>query len=161
MPLGETYTDEHFVEELGLLFAELGQPRMMGRMLAWLLICEPPDQSSSDLVGALGASKATISTMSRALIGQGLVERVARPGDRRTYFCVKPGASPLLVQSKLDAVHRFATALCRALEHREQRPPDRDDRLREIHDLYAFLETEIPALIERWERQRGSETSAP
>ena len=62
MPLGETYTDEHFVEELGLLFAELGQPRMMGRMLAWLLICEPPDQSSSDLVGALGASKATIST---------------------------------------------------------------------------------------------------
>ncbi len=160
MPLGSTYTTDHFVEELGLLFADLGQPRMMGRMLAWLLICDPPDQSSGELVQALQASKATVSTMSRALIGMGLVERVARPGDRRTYFRVKPGASPMLVQSKLDAVFRFAAALCRALEHAEDHAPDQAERLREMHDLYAFLETEIPALLERWERKRGGGAGA-
>ncbi len=155
MPLGEQYTDRHFVEELGLLFGELGQPRMMGRMLAWLLVCEPPDQSSSQLVEALDASKATVSTMSRALIDMGLVERVARAGDRRTFFRVKPGASPMLIRSKLDAVFLFAAALCRALEHVERHAPERADRLREVHDLYAFLETEIPALLARWEQTRN------
>lgn len=155
MPLGDSYGERHFVEELGLAFARIGQPRMMGRMLAWLLVCEPPEQSAAQLVDALDASKATVSTTTRDLIAMGLLERMAHPGDRKTYFQVRADASPALVRSKLDALFHFAEALCRALEHMEEHAPERADRLREVHDLYAFLETEIPALIVRWERQRS------
>ena len=30
MPLGDRYDERHFIEELGLLFAAIGTPRMMG-----------------------------------------------------------------------------------------------------------------------------------
>jgi len=155
MPLGDSYSERHFVEELGLAFARVGQPRMMGRMLAWLLICEPPEQSAAQLVDALSASKATVSTVSRDLIAMGVLERVALQGDRKTYFRVKAGASPALVHSKLDALFHFAGALCRALEHMEQHAPERAERLREMHDLYVFLEEEIPALMKRWQQRRS------
>jgi DNA-binding transcriptional regulator GbsR (MarR family) len=155
MPLGVPYDERHFVEELGLAFAADGQPRMMGRMLAWLLVCQPPEQSAGQLVEALKVSKATVSTTSRDLIALGLIERVARPGDRKTYFEVKPEASLAMIRGRFDALSNFAAALCRALEHLEAQAPDRADRLREVHDLYAFLERELPLLLQRWEQTRS------
>jgi hypothetical protein len=38
-----------FVEEFGRLLEEEGAPRIAGRILGWLLICEPPHQSFNDL----------------------------------------------------------------------------------------------------------------
>lgn len=154
MPLGDRYDERHFVEELGLLFAAIGKPRMMGRMLAHLLVCDPPWQSASQLVAALQASKATVSTMSRDLIELGLAERVARPGDRKTHYRVCSDSFSLLVRHDLDALSQFSSALCRALEHMEEHAPGRTARLREVHQLYAFLEDELPALLERWEQRK-------
>ena len=34
-------------------------------------------------------------------------------------------------------------------------PPEQALRLRELRDLYAFFEAELPALLERWRNQRG------
>jgi DNA-binding transcriptional regulator GbsR (MarR family) len=154
MPLGSSYSEAHFVEELGLLFAGAGKPRMMGRMMAWLLVCEPPWQSADQLVKALRASKASVSTVSRDLIELGMVERVARPGDRKTYYRVRADGFSRLAERDLSSISHFSAALCRAMEHMEEHAPERTERLREVHDFYEFLEAEIPALLERWERQR-------
>ena len=54
---GPTPAELAFVEEFGRLLEEEGAPRIAGRILGWLLICEPPYQSFNDLVGVLGASK--------------------------------------------------------------------------------------------------------
>jgi DNA-binding transcriptional regulator GbsR (MarR family) len=151
---GTDYDERHFVEELGLLFSSSGKPRMMGRMMAWLLVCDPPWQSAGQLVEALQASKATVSTTSRDLIEQGMVERVARPGDRKTYYRARPGGFARLAERELDAVSGFSAALCRALEHMEEHAPERTERLAEVHDLYRFLEREIPALLTRWAEGR-------
>ncbi len=154
MPLGDHYDQRHFVEELGLLFAAAGKPRMMGRMLAHLLVCDPPHQSASQLVEALRASKATVSTMSRDLIDLGMVERVARPGDRKTYYRARPDAVSSLAERDLSAISAFSAALCRALEHMEEHAPDRTGRLQEAHAFYEFLEGEIPDLLRRWQQRR-------
>ncbi len=154
MPLGDTYSEAHFVEELGLLFGDVGKPRMMGRMMAWLLVCDPPWQSAGQLVQALQASKATVSTLSRDLIELGMVERVARRGDRKTYYRVRAEGFARLAERDLASISQFSAALCRAMEHMEERAPDRTERLREVHAFYEFLEAEVPALLERWERRR-------
>ena len=44
---------QHFVEEVGLLFEHAGLPRMAGRILGWLLICDPPHQSPGELAEVL------------------------------------------------------------------------------------------------------------
>ncbi len=154
MPLGDHYDQRHFVEELGLLFAAACKPRMMGRMLAHLLVCDPPAQSASQLVRALQASKATVSTMTRDLIAMGVVDRVAATADRRTYYRVRADGLTQLAERDLSAISQFSTALCRALGHMEEHAPERAARLREAHELYAFLEEEIPALLDRWAQRR-------
>ncbi len=49
--------------------------RMAGRMLGWLLICDPPHQSMNAIADVLQASKGSISTMTRLLIQLDLIER--------------------------------------------------------------------------------------
>ena len=57
--------DKQFVEEVGIVFEQTGLPRMAGRILGWLLIAEPPHQSTEQLINALMASKGSISSMTR------------------------------------------------------------------------------------------------
>jgi DNA-binding transcriptional regulator GbsR (MarR family) len=154
MPLGEAYDERHFVEEFGLLFAAAGKPRMMGRMMAHLLVCDPPVQSAGQLVEALQASKATVSTLTRDLIAMGMVERAALPGDRKTYYRTRLGGFSALAERDLGAISHFSAALCRAVEHMGEHAPERTARLREVHEFYEFLEAEIPALLARWQQRK-------
>ena len=45
---------QHFAEEVGLFFERSGMTRMAGRILGWLLVCDPPHQTLNDLAEALG-----------------------------------------------------------------------------------------------------------
>ena len=92
------------VEEWGLLFEQSGLPRMAGRVLGWLLVCDPPEQTAAQVVEALSASKGSISTTLRLLERFGLVEPVGRPGERRTYFRIAPGAFTTMMEDKLKSV---------------------------------------------------------
>ena len=78
--------ERNFVEEVGLFFEQTGMPRMAGRILGWLLISDPPHQSTDELAGGLIASKGSISTNTRLLIQIGLIERLSLPGVRHDYF---------------------------------------------------------------------------
>ena len=97
-------TEQQLTEDFGLFFEHLGVPRMAGRILAWLLICDPPEQTMQDLVDALGASKSSISTMTRMLINFRLIERLSLPGERRDFYRVRPD---LWRRSLDDAQRKF------------------------------------------------------
>ena len=96
--------ERHFVEDFSLYFEQMGYPRMAGRVLGWLLICEPPAQSAGELADVLGASKGSLSTMTRLLIQVGLIERAGLPGSRRDYFRIKPGAWPQLIKAQMQSM---------------------------------------------------------
>ena len=141
------------VEEWGLLFEQSGLPRMAGRVLGWLLVCAPPEQTAAQLLDALAASKGSISTMTRLLERFGVVERVGLPGDRRTYFRVAPGAFTTMMEDKLRYVTAWKELASRGLALLKRSPRERGRRLQGVHDFYAFLEREFPALIRRWRKE--------
>ena len=58
-----------YVEDVGLAFESFGGCRMMGRVLGWLLVADPPHQTFAEIADALGKSKGSISHATRALIG--------------------------------------------------------------------------------------------
>jgi len=147
---------QHFVEEVALLFEELGLTRMAGRILGWLLLSNPPYQSADELAEVLQASRGSISTMTRLLIQLDLIERIGFPGDRRDYFRMKPDAWAQLLQAKLSQVTDLHQLSERGLELLADEPPEQRHRLQDMHDLYSFVEAELPKLIERWERERTS-----
>ncbi|HYF62461.1 MAG TPA: MarR family transcriptional regulator, partial [Herpetosiphonaceae bacterium] len=83
---GEHHEQMEFVERVALTYERSGLPRIAGRILGWLLICDPPAQTAGELAAALGASKGSISTMTRMLVSMGLIEHTSKRGDRRDYF---------------------------------------------------------------------------
>jgi DNA-binding transcriptional regulator GbsR (MarR family) len=146
--------ERHFVEDFSLYFEQMGYPRMAGRILGWLLICDLPVQSAGELADVLQASKGSLSTMTRLLIQTGLIERAGLPGQRRDYFRIKAGAWPQLIRSQLQSMIGLHQNVERGLALLQDRDPSLQERLREAHDLYAFLERELPALLARWEQER-------
>ncbi len=146
---------KRFIEEVGVLFELTGLPRMAGRILGWLLICNPPHQSTSDLAEILQASKGSISTMTRLLIQGGLVERISMPGDRRDYFCIKLGAWSAMIEQRLAQIAAIRQLAERGLEIVREEDPRQ--RLQEMRDFHAFFERELPAIADRWKRERHKE----
>ncbi len=141
----------HFVEDVGLSFEMVGLPRMAGRIFGWLLLSDPPHQSPGELADVLQASKGSISTMTRLLVQIGLIERISLPGQRRDYFRIKPHAWTELTKQRMAQITAFRQLAERGLELLEGENPQLRDRLIEMRDMHAFLEQELPALIQRWE----------
>ncbi|WP_347239527.1 MarR family transcriptional regulator [Microcoleus sp. FACHB-68] len=144
---------KRFVEEVGLLFELAGLPRMAGRILGWLLISNPPHQSTGELAEVLQASKGSISTMTRLLIQARLVERMSLPGDRRDYFCIKLGAWSALIKQQVAQITAIRQLAEHGLQLVEGEDPQRRQRLQEMHDFHAFFERQFPMLIECWEQE--------
>ena len=82
--------ESEFVARMGLFFEMTGGPRTMGRLYGWLLICDPPQQSLSELTTALSVSKASVSTVARQLQDSGMIERLPSP-SRQHHYRVTPG----------------------------------------------------------------------
>lgn len=153
-PLKQSFEQMHFVEEVGLMFEMVGLPRMSGRILGWLLISNPQQQSHSELAEVLQASKGSISTMTRMLIQIGLIERVSLPGDRRDYFQIKPNAWAQMTKQRMAQITAFRELAEKGLALLKEDSPRQQQRLQEMHDMHAFLEREIPLLDERWEAEQ-------
>jgi DNA-binding transcriptional regulator GbsR (MarR family) len=149
---------QQFVEEVGLLFETAGMPRMAGRVLGWLLISNPPHQSPGELAQVLQASKGSISTMTRLLEQIGLIERFSLPGQRRDYFRIKLNAWSELSKRRLEQISAFRKLAERGLTLLQGDAPELSQRLREMHDIHAFFEAELPLRLAQWEQSHNTQS---
>jgi DNA-binding transcriptional regulator GbsR (MarR family) len=102
-----------FVDRLGLAMEQLGGPRTMGRIYAWLLICAPPDQSLTELATVLSVSKASVSSMSRQLLAAGMIERVPTTNRRHRYRVTGSGWTDVLrAQAGSRRLARLSSTSC-------------------------------------------------
>jgi predicted transcriptional regulator len=149
---------KQFIEDMGILYEEMGLPRMAGRIIGWLLMCEPPHQCAEELARIVEASKGSISSMTRLLIQMGIAERIGLPGKRDTYYRIKPGFWSELMKTHLDRL----TALRKLAEHGldliEGKDPSAPHRLQEMRDFCVFWEKEIPTLMERYDQEHKQGT---
>ncbi|MFC1988872.1 GbsR/MarR family transcriptional regulator [Chloroflexota bacterium] len=145
--------EKQFVEEVGIFFEHTGMPRMTGRILGWLMISDPPHQTTDELTQALQASKGSISTMTRLLIRVGLIERVSLPGQRRDYFRIKAGAWHQMLKDNMTQITTFRLITERGLELIEGKAHFNRQWLEEMRDMNAFFEREFPVLLDRWEQE--------
>ena len=105
----------------------------------------------------------------------GLVERVRRPGQRSTYYRLRPGSWGAIFERRLDAIRSMRelageglgvcprgaaggrgrggdAAASRGRGHEDGAPEDL--RLEEVLKYCDFVEREFEHLMERWEKER-------
>lgn len=150
-----------YADEVGLWYEEIGAPRVWGRVLGWLLICEPNSQSAEDLATALHASKGNISMATKALIRAGMVERQTMRGDRRTYYRIRPGAWTSVFEAHAQSTTQLRKLAERGLGLLNGESADRRRRLEELHNLTEFYEKEAPILLARWRERHQNTLKSP
>ncbi|MFG1942652.1 GbsR/MarR family transcriptional regulator [Nonomuraea sp. NPDC048826] len=144
-----------FVDEVAAFFAAEGLPHIAGRVIGWLLICDPAEQSAADLARALGVSRSSISSTTRLLTPSGLVEGVRRRGERQEYFRIAADGWSRMLANRYAKTTAFRQVTERGLTVLSGAAPERRERLANVAELYRFLESELPALWDRWERRRS------
>jgi DNA-binding transcriptional regulator GbsR (MarR family) len=150
-----TEGESRFVEEMGQMLASYGMTPMAGRMWGWLLVCEPPEQTAAEIADALHASRGAISGTARILASAGMIRRSTRRGDRREYFSAPPETFESFLASAGRIYRQFREMAERGLEAIADRPPESRARLEELRDVFGFVEREVPAVIDRFLRDRA------
>jgi DNA-binding transcriptional regulator GbsR (MarR family) len=147
---------ERFIEEVGMMLElEAGTPRMVGRVLGWLLVCDPPEQSAAELADALQASKGSISTATRVLVRMGLIGRVRTPGERFDRFVIQPESWDEIFWRQEQFTEPRRT-LKMAMDALADEPAERRRRLEELDAHYAWWEERLPKLREEFLADRRS-----
>jgi DNA-binding transcriptional regulator GbsR (MarR family) len=150
-----TSEESAFVEEMGQFLGSVGMTPMAGRMWAWLLICDPPEQTAAELADALMASRGAISGTSRILDNVGFIRRTRRRGDRREYFSAPPGAFRALLLGAAGIYRRFREVTEHGLSVVADRPPAARRRMQEVHDFVAFVEGMFPAVLQGYVEEQA------
>jgi len=128
-------------------------PRAQGKLLGWLLICDPPQQSSAELAKALDLSAGSVSTGTRMLENSRLIRRVAVPGRRGKVYEMIEDAMARAIQD--DRLRIMRELMDQGLDVIGDEHGLRAVRLRRTRDFCAFCEREIPALLHRFETEHG------
>ena len=141
----ESNWQETFVEELGALGPEMGLSRATMRITAWMMVCDPPEQSARQLKDGVKLSPAAVSAATRELIAAGMLERVSRPGDRQQYYRLVSGSWDAPLQAKLRALSRLRQVADKGIAAAGDRA---DYRLTEMRDAFAWFEKQLDQHIQ-------------
>lgn len=148
--------EQEFIERWSRILATEGLPPVAGRLWAWLLVCEPPDQTVDEIAAAIGASRGAISGAVRMLEPSGLIIRSKRPGDRREYWRTSPDAVIHNLEAKERQTRPSLQALDAIIAALADRPDESLARLRETQRLYAKLLRVFPELIDQIRAERAA-----
>ena len=135
-----------FVERVGRFWESVSRGRSAGRIVGWLMICDPVHQSAADLVGTLGMSTGSVSTQLRSLQQLGLVERVTFPGDRASYYQLPESVWSKSMNTEFE---RLAEMRALAASAVEVLPTVRPERVSELGLVAEFFTEEWHGLVER------------
>jgi DNA-binding IclR family transcriptional regulator len=142
-----------FVDGAGELWSKsYGLSPMTGRVLAWLLVCEPAEQTAADLAEALNASKGSISGATGTLVRAHLVDRLRVRGERADRFRLRRNAWDEQIRDQ--GVPQVRSLLAEGMAALADQPPARRARLEELDAFYAWYESRIPALWEEWQEYK-------
>jgi DNA-binding transcriptional regulator GbsR (MarR family) len=141
-----------FVEQMGGYFESNGLTRLAGRLLGWLLVCQPERQSAEALAAALDASSGGISTNARTLIQFGYIERLALAGDRRTYYRLRPNAFAAGERQRIRSMADLAVMAESGLRAMRGAPPESTRRLEEMRDLLTYMQDALVDALDRFGR---------
>ncbi len=151
-------SDEHLIyaDHAGRFYArQYGFPPMAGRLLGYLTICEPEQQSIAELADALMASRSAVTGAIQSLENFHLVIRTRTAGERVDRVSldlagVEGNGFDAEVYSEQAALAKEGLALL------DKAKPDRRAWLEEIAALSDFLTERMPALQIEWHKRRDA-----
>lgn len=144
-----------FADHVGRFYARNHSfPPVAGRLLGYLMICDPPQQTIDDLGEALMASRSAITGAVKMLEGLGYAARSRRAGERVDRVGLRPEA---LEPRNFGALFTEQAALFReGLELLPDRSSAQRAALEELLALAQFFGERLPQVMAEWREHRAA-----
>jgi DNA-binding transcriptional regulator GbsR (MarR family) len=143
-----------FADHAGRLYARrYGMAPMVGRLLGYLMVCWPREQSISELAEALLASRSAIAGAVSTLDTLGLVRRSRAAGERMDRVTIDR-TSRRAWGFEVSEYREQGELAREGLEVLADAPPERRAVLLELAAFADFLVEQLPKLEQEWNVHR-------
>ncbi|RLP55929.1 MAG: MarR family transcriptional regulator [Ketobacter sp.] len=129
-------TVDHFIEQMGMITQSEGMPRISGQILGLLLI-ETGPFSFSEIAERLEVSRGSVSTNTRLLENLGVIERIAKMGDRCDYFQLANDPYVKLLHGASQRMEKSITVVREAITDFPQDWKQSQTRLQDLEHFYT------------------------
>lgn len=135
-----------FIERMGLAAEAEGLTRIAGRMNGLFFLHGGPF-SFSELADRLQISRGSVSTNVRMLRDLGILEQVAKPGDRQDYYQLSPHPFSSLLAGHLKRMQHMERIVREADQSIGDDLPDAHRRLADMAHFYAAARHSAKELV--------------
>jgi DNA-binding transcriptional regulator GbsR (MarR family) len=136
-----------------------GFPPMLGRLIGYLSVCDPPDQSIGELAEALLASRSAIAGAVKGLEVLRLVRRSRAAGERMDRVRIDL-SSPHAMGMDVSEYEEMREMVHEGLEVLRDAPIERRAVLLEVSAFTDFLIEQMSRMQEEWEARRAALVAA-
>jgi DNA-binding transcriptional regulator GbsR (MarR family) len=143
-----------FVDRMGGALTQAGLPRLPSLMFSALLVDDDAKMTSAELSSVLEVSPASISGAVRYLVQLGMVRRERERGSRRDLYVVDDDAWHGAMMRTDQLYGPMIAALNAGIRGVHDDSPVRE-RLMLTREFLLFVDEEMTALEEKWERRRA------
>jgi DNA-binding transcriptional ArsR family regulator len=160
MPIVPSDAEMTFADHTGRFYARrYAFPPMVGRLLGYLAVCDPPEQTIAELAEALLASRSAIAQAVNVLETMHAVRRYRMAGERmdRVRIDLSSPRSQGLDISEYEELSELARE---GLEVVRDAPVERRAVLLEMSAFADFLLERIPMLQQDWAERRAALVAA-
>jgi hypothetical protein len=145
-----------FADHMGRFYARrYGFPPMVGRLLGYLAVCDPPEQSIGELAEALLASRSAIAGAVKVVETLHAVRRSRVAGERMDRVQINMG-SPEALGMDPSEYQELGDLAREGLEVLGDAPLERRAVLLELSAFADFLVEQMPKLGNEWEVRRAA-----
>lgn len=153
MSIDKSQADQ--VERIGIHFEKIQYPPLSARIMALLLIAEPPYCSFDEIIENLQSSKSSVSSALNMLLRDGMIDYKTFPGDKKRYFYINSETWVEMAKKRVEQLAPFREILAEVAHGRSGRNPEFNQMLLQMHDFYGEMEEALTAIIRRWENNTG------
>jgi hypothetical protein len=143
-----------FADHMGRFYARrFSFPPMVGRLIGYLAVCDPPDPTIGELAEALLASRSAIAGAVKTLETIHVARRSRGAGERMDRVRIDL-SSPQSMGMDLSEYEEMRELAREGLEILQDAPVERRAALLEMSAFAEFLLEQMPSLQEEWESRR-------
>ena len=137
------------------MIEQMGHAPVPGRIVAYLMLSEPPYRDFYEIQEFLKASKSTISTALNQLMQAGVVNYITFSGDRRRYFQINTKGLMSTMKQQYKQGQVINDMISEALQHRRDSEFQKFNReLKDVIDFSSYIHKGIDKMIADWEKAR-------
>ncbi|GCB52019.1 hypothetical protein [Streptomyces sp. NL15-2K] len=137
-----------------------GMPHERGRVIGWLIISDPIEQTTAELMARLGTTREAIDRVADQLVPAHVVLRRDVPGTDEYALFMNNESWPNAVLDVFANIPEFDRILRDAQDTLKDEDPERRQRLDRTQHLFGFIAKEVPELLASYAAQEKAAAKA-